>query len=178
MTAPAIQTAPVPAVAAQLALPSDPGANMAIDYRQGQLSLVADHAPLGKLLALVASKTGATIEVAPEMAQELVAARLGPATPNEVLSALLDGPKLEYIILGSDSPGGVSKVIVRRNKNFMGQPAMAALYAPRATPSSADAWNRPAAQEQGQTAAEAPAADPPPADGTAAPQQDNPPAPK
>lgn len=151
---------------------------MAVDYRQGQLSLVADHAPLGKLLALVAAKTGATIEVAPEMAQELVAARLGPATPNEVLSALLDGPKLEYIILGSDSPGGVLKVIVRRSKNFIGQPAMAALYAPRPTSSNANWTNGQAAQEQSQTAAQAPVAEATQTDETAAPQQDNPPPPK
>jgi hypothetical protein len=106
---------------------------VAADYRDGLLTFVADHVTLKKALDLIGSKTGASIDLAPEMASELIAARLGPATPNEVLSALLDSPKIDYIILGSNTQGGIQKVVVRRKQGFGRQPmAVAAMSRPAA----------------------------------------------
>jgi len=111
----------------------DPASMLAADYREGLLTFVADHVTLKKALDLIGSKTGASIDLAPDMASELIAARLGPATPNEVLSALLDSPKIDYIILGSSTQGGIQKVVVRRKQGFGRQPmAVAAMSRPAA----------------------------------------------
>ena len=162
---------------------SAPSPMAAADYRQGLLTLVADHAPLGKVLELVAAKTGASFEVAPDLASELVAARLGPATPNEVLHALLDSPKLDYIILASGTDGSVQKVVVRRRQSFGRQPigSFAASSQPAAGTLQPRAGNvSPADQRWQQNSAPAqtsdaqPAPEPPAEEPSPAPQE-NPP---
>jgi hypothetical protein len=119
------------------------------DYRQGMLTLVADRAPLKKVMALIASKTGATIDVAPELWSELVVAKLGPATANEIVSTLLDGPKIDYFILGSNTQGGIQRVVVRRKQGFGRQP-MAMAAAARPAENTANQAPGEAAQEQAQ----------------------------
>lgn len=160
----------VPAVPAgpSTAPPAEVATNMAVDYRQGQLTLVADHAPLGKVLDLVAARIGASIDVSLELKHELVAARLGPATPNDVLTALLDGPQIDYIILGSDNLGGVQRVVVRRKQSFGRQPAA---VASQSIPRRANAAEFQTAQQQGETQAQPETA---PTQEPAVPQ-DNPP---
>lgn len=114
---------PAPTTAqAPLAKP-DPAGLFAIDYRNGKVSVVAERAELGKLLAALGKKIGASIEVAPEVAKEPVVARVGPATPTQVLAQLLDGPQLEYIVLGADDSGlGLKRVVVRRRNTFGREP--------------------------------------------------------
>lgn len=105
----------------------------AIDYRDGQVSVVAEKAELGQLLEALGKKIGARIDVAPEVAREPVVARIGPATPTQALAQLLDGPKLEYIVMGSDASGhGLKRVIVRRRNSF-GREPLAATKAPGAS---------------------------------------------
>jgi hypothetical protein len=91
----------------------------AVDYRQGLLSVVSEHATLDKVLDLVGGKIGATIELSNDLAKESVVARLGPASPSEVLHDLLDGPTVDYIIMGGDQ---INRVIVRRRQSFGRQP--------------------------------------------------------
>jgi hypothetical protein len=93
-----------------------------VDYRAGLLSVVAENAELGKLMRLIGNKTGAQIDVAADVATELVMAHLGPATPNEVLTALLDSSHLTYIMIGEDK---VSKVVIRRRYGSAAPPAVA-----------------------------------------------------
>jgi len=150
--------APQPAVAGSNT-DSEPTGMVLADYRQGLLTLVADRTTLKKALDMVASKTGATIDLAPELASELIAAKLGPATPNEVVAALLDSPKFDYIILGSGTPGGIQKVLVRRRQGFGRQPVTVAT-APQ--PAATDAG-----QEQSPTSTTS--------EETAPAQQDGPP---
>jgi hypothetical protein len=94
----------------------------AVDYRAGQLSVVAENAELGKLMRLIGNKTGAQIDVAADIANELVMAHLGPASPNEVLTALLDSSHLTYIMIGEDK---VSKVVIRRRYGSVAPPVVA-----------------------------------------------------
>jgi hypothetical protein len=82
-----------------------------VDYRGGLLSVVAENAELGKLMRIIGTRTGAQIDVGADVANELVMAHLGPASPNEVLTALLDSSHLTYIMIGEDK---VSKVVIRR----------------------------------------------------------------
>ena len=97
-----------------------------VDYRNGLLSVVAERAELGEVLKLVGSKIGTSIEVAPDITAYPVVAHISPATPGQVLAQLLDGPQLEYIVMGSDESGHVlNRVVVRKRNGFARQPLVA-----------------------------------------------------
>jgi type II secretory pathway component GspD/PulD (secretin) len=112
-----------------------------VDYRNGEVTVIAEKAELGKVLELLGKKIGTSIEVAPEAAKDLVVAHLGPVTPTQALAELLDGPTLEYIVMGSDDSGHVlQRVVVRRRNTFGREPLVAVkagvLAAPKRNPSS------------------------------------------
>jgi hypothetical protein len=100
----------------------------AVDYSHGQLTVVSERATLGQVLKLVAAKTGGMIDVAPELQNEPVIARLGPGPVREVLTGLLDSPKVDYIIMGTgDGSSGLERIVVRTRQSF-GRTAMAAVH--------------------------------------------------
>jgi hypothetical protein len=113
-------TLPQPAVNTNSAPAArDHDTSAAVDYAAGQLTVIADRAPLGHVLKLIGGKTGAVIDVAPELQQEPVMAKLGPSPVQEVLTALLDSPRIDYIVFGSgDEPGGLQRIVVRRRQSF------------------------------------------------------------
>lgn len=90
-----------------------------MDYTSGQLTVVSDRASLGQVLKLIAGKTGAVIDLAPDLQQEPVMAKLGPSPVREVLTALLDSPRIDYIVFGTgDEPGSLQRIVVRRRQSF------------------------------------------------------------
>jgi hypothetical protein len=99
----------------------------AVDYASGQLSVVADNAPLGFVLNLIAAKTGAVIDLVPELQNEPVVARLGPGPARDVLTALLDSPRIDYIVLGGDDTGGKLQRIMVRLRHSVGLATAAAM---------------------------------------------------
>ena len=108
---PMMTTTPSPA--------SAPVTNAAVDYVSGQLTVVADNAPLGFVLKLIAAKTGAVVDLVPELQNEPVVARLGPSPVREVLTALLDSPRIDYIVLGEgDEAGKLQRIVVRMRHSF------------------------------------------------------------
>jgi hypothetical protein len=114
--------APAPANA-QSAPATEHPMTAAVDYASGKLTVVADRAPLGHVLKLIAGKTGAVIDLAPELQQEPVMAKLGPSPVREVLTALLDSPRIDYIVMGSgDEPGTLQRIVVRRRQSFGNNP--------------------------------------------------------
>ena len=117
---------PVTASAIPEASKPAPSGALSVDYRNGEVTVVAEKAELGKVLELLGKKIGTTIEVAPEIARDPVVARLGPVTPTQALAQLLDGPTLEYIVMGSDDSGHVlQRVVVRRRNSFAREPLVA-----------------------------------------------------
>ena len=107
-------------------LPQSASGTVSVEYRNGLLSVVTDKADLGKVLQLVGSKIGTSIEVAPEIASDPVVAHINPAPPTQVLAQLLDGPQLEYIVMASDEGGqSLNRVVVRRRSSFARQPLVA-----------------------------------------------------
>src|SRR5690348_3326389 len=128
---PALQ--PVPASAKTIAVqplvvpqmpvapPANPDEAIKVDFQRGLLTVAARNAQLGKVLELIATRTGAQVEVAPELATEPVVAQLGPGAPNEILASLLNSPRIDFIMLGSDEQGRVQKLLVRRRASFGGE---------------------------------------------------------
>lgn len=115
------------AIVQPAAMVSSANGAAAVDYSQGQLTVVSERATLEQVLKLVAAKTGGVVDVAPELQNELVVARLGPGPVREVLSDLLDSPKIDYIVMGAgEGLTGLQRIVVRTRQSF-GRMAMAAL---------------------------------------------------
>jgi hypothetical protein len=113
-------------------------ASAAVDYANGQISVTAENAPLGVVLKLISAKTGAVVDLAPELQNEPVVAQLGPSPVREALTALLDSPRVDYIVLGTgDEPGSLQRIVVRTRQSF-GRVAMAAIRPPQPKPEEAE----------------------------------------
>ena len=83
-----------------------------VTYQNGLLTVDSQNSTLGDILTAIRRQTGAELEQPPGIGSERVAAHLsGP--PQDVITSLLDGSGLGYIILGSaDNPSEVRKVIL------------------------------------------------------------------
>lgn len=132
ISAPAMVRAPQPAQPQPAVITStataEHSSSAAVDYAFGKLTVVADNAPLGTVLKLIAAKTGAVVDLAPELQNEPVAARLGPDSVREVLTGLLDSPRIDYIVFGTgDEPGSLQRILVRTRQSF-GKLAIAATH--------------------------------------------------
>jgi hypothetical protein len=132
---------PPPPTPAQLP-PTAPRVSM----RGGLLTIEANNATLADVLAGVRRETKAAIDLPPGASGERVVASLGPGTPQNVLAALLNGSRFDYIILGSqDQPEAVQRVILRAKSGP--EPAPAAIAA-NGSPVSGGNRVQPAAAEQ------------------------------
>jgi hypothetical protein len=111
---PAQVTPPTPA---PLTPEQMPPAAPQVTYRDGLLTIVASNSTLSDILRAVAARTGASLDAPAQLTVERVAVHLGPASPREVLSDLLTGPRLDYILVGSDGdPNGVRSIILSANQ--------------------------------------------------------------
>ena len=123
----AIQPSIQPPIVQPVAMSSSsPNGSAAVDYAHGQLTVVSERATLGQVLKLVAAKTGGVVDVSPELQNEPVVASIGPGPVREVLTGLLDSPKIDYIIMGTGDTG-LERIIVRTRQSF-GRTAMAAVH--------------------------------------------------
>jgi hypothetical protein len=96
-----------------------PEPTASVHYAQGQLTVTSQSASLGTVLKLISAKTGAVIDLAPELQNEPVVAQIGPSGVREVMTALLDSPRIDYIIMGSGAaPGGLERIFVRTRQSF------------------------------------------------------------
>ncbi len=151
-----------PVVNPQPAVNSTPSreAIASVHYAQGQLTVSAQNASLGTVLKLISAKTGAVIDLAPELQNEPVIAQIGPSAVREVLTGLLDSPRIDYIIMGTgDAPGSLERIVVRTRQSF----ARTAMAGGRASqPRLQDAETEAKLEENGRPTAGgvAPAAEP------------------
>jgi len=110
---------PVPVPQPLVSAVPSPEPVAAVNYAQGQLTVVAQSASLGTVLKLISAKTGAAIDLAPELQNEPVVAQIGPSAVRDVMTALLDSPKIDYIIMGSgNASGGIERILVRTRQSF------------------------------------------------------------
>lgn len=118
VAAPSITLTPASAQPVVNAAPA-PEPTASVHYAQGQLTVTSQSASLGTVLKLISAKTGAVIDIAPELQNEPVVAQIGPSGVREVMTALLDSPRIDYIIMGSSAaPGGLERILVRTRQSF------------------------------------------------------------
>lgn len=135
----------VPAADAQpvvISAPS-PEATAVVHYAKGQLTLISQNASLGTVLKLISAKTGAVIDLAPELQSEPVIAQIGPGPVREVLTGLLDSPRIDYIIMGTGDVSGSPERIVVRTRQSFARTAMASGRASRPQPHDVEAEPKP-----------------------------------
>ena len=95
-------------------------------YSDGLLTINAQNSTLNDVLAAVRRVTGATIEKPPMGGSDRVAVRLGPGQPKDVLAALLNGSRYDYVIVGPmGHPGGVQRIILTARANMPSQSPLA-----------------------------------------------------
>ncbi len=95
-SAPAAVSAPAPA-------PVAPPRKVEVSFSRGKLRIWANKATLAEVMAEVHRNTGAEMTMPPGAGQEPIVADLGPAPAREVLAALLNGSRFNFVIVGSDS---------------------------------------------------------------------------
>ena len=91
---------------------SAPVNGVSVDFANGMLSIHANNASLSEVLFQIQKKTGAEIAIPAGTEQERVAADFGPGTPSEVLSLLLNGSGLNFVVVGSESDPNVLRSVL------------------------------------------------------------------
>jgi len=100
---------PIPELAPEDLPPQPPQ----VSYANGKLSIEAQNATLADICDAIGKETGAQIDAPPDQNDRFVVHLTG--TPREVLSSLLNGTQIGYIILASDDdPSVVRKVILTK----------------------------------------------------------------
>lgn len=98
-----------------------------VSFMNGKLRVRADRATLAQILAEIQRQTGASIDYPPDATQDRVVVDLGPGLPRNVLSALLDGSRYNYVMLGSArDPDGLENVLLTLRTGGESQPAISA----------------------------------------------------
>ena len=111
--APPVGQPETPAPEAQPSAPPPPPKKVDVAMQDGKMSLTSDKASLAEVLNELRSQTGADIVIPPGAEREEVAVSLGPASPREVISQLLNGSRYNFIILGGNGDAnGVAKLIL------------------------------------------------------------------
>jgi hypothetical protein len=109
-----------------------------VTYQNGLLTVDSQNSTLGDILTAIRRQTGAELELPPGIGSERVAAHFsGP--PRDVLTSLLDGSSVGYIILGSaDNPSQVRKVILSLLPKDAGTPPPSSAQAKPPAPEPVD----------------------------------------
>ncbi len=118
MMRPTIAATPVLPVPAQnipvtpLTLQQEPALPPQVTYRGGQLSIAAQNSTLGDILRAIRTQTGAVMDV-PGNPNDRVVGNFGPGPARDVLAALLNGSRYNYVLLGSaTNPDSLEHVIL------------------------------------------------------------------
>jgi len=84
-----------------------------VSYADGQLSINADNVPLGDVIEAIRVRTGIDVEFPAETMNDPVFDHVGPAPLRDVLTQLLYGSGLNYIIqTSSQDPQAVTKLVL------------------------------------------------------------------
>jgi hypothetical protein len=93
-----------PSTSAIIPTPAAPPApRMSVDFRSGKLKIFSDRATLAEGLSEVRRRTGADISIPAGAAQEQVFGTFGPASSRDVMVALLNGSRFNFVMVGADN---------------------------------------------------------------------------
>jgi hypothetical protein len=107
--APAPGAAPNPAPAPAI----EPTKTFEVSFQDGLLSVMSTKGSLADVLTEIRKQTGADIAIPAGAEQEEVAASLGPGTPRDIVSQLLNGSRYNFILVGADNdPNKLARVIL------------------------------------------------------------------
>jgi len=107
--------------------PATPTATLKVEFKNSQLSIWADKASLAQVLNEVRQKTGAEVTFPAAAGQEQMVANIGLLPVREALTALLNGSRFNFILVGADSdPSKVKSVTLTFLSGDVSQPALAA----------------------------------------------------
>jgi hypothetical protein len=127
--------------AAPAATSASTPAGTVVTYRDGQLRIDAENTTLAAVLQLVATKMGAVIDVPPGAGEERIVEHVGPGHPNDVLTQLLNGSHLNFIIVNSPlHPNEPAEVLLSMQGSDTGTPSVAP---PPQAPATSVLWTPP-----------------------------------
>jgi hypothetical protein len=124
-----------------------PAEAVSVQMRNGMLTIDAPNSRLADVLGQIQRLTGAPIEGLALVGNERVATHLGPLPPGQAMLRLLEGSRLNYIVLAPQgNPSGLAKLILTPRSGDADAP-QAAFYEPpmrqRQPPPDAEASNEP-----------------------------------
>jgi hypothetical protein len=91
-----------------------------VTYSGGELKVVGHGARLGQILETIKALTGITLEVPQDSADNQIFDDVGPAPARQALMQLLDGTRLNYVILSSsEDPQSVKGLILTAQTAMM-----------------------------------------------------------
>ena len=109
-----------------------PEKTISVQFASGRLTIHAHGATLSEVLYAVQKETGAEIAVPSGTEQDRVAADFGPGPASKVLSELLNGSGLNFVVVGSESDPNVLRSVILSRKSDAPEPppALAQSYSP------------------------------------------------
>jgi AMIN domain-containing protein len=129
---PVVYTPPVPA---------KPVPVLNVDFQNDRMGIVAHDVSLAQVLSEVQRKTGADIPIPSVAAQEHVVADIGMLPVRDALTALLNGSRFNFIMVGADNdPSKLKSLILTFRAGGISQPAIAS---PPSQPAVVDAVPEP-----------------------------------
>jgi hypothetical protein len=158
--------------------PAKPTPVLNVQFQNGRLGIVAHDVSLAQVLSEVQHRTGADIAIPPVAAQEQVVANIDLQPARDALTALLNGSRFNFIMIGADNdPAKLKSLILTFRGGGVSQPAIAPSPSPVPEPAVVDSPPEPEPQPEMQAQ---PDPQPQPQEGpgqqeTPQPQQENPP---
>ncbi len=106
--------------------PAAQGPRVLVSFRNGQLKVWAEKATLAEVLNEIHRQTGADIGIPSGAEQDQVVANYGPGPAEQVIAALLNGSRFNFVTVGApDNPSKLSSVILMPRTGGMPPPAAA-----------------------------------------------------
>jgi hypothetical protein len=125
-----------------------PAPRVEVEFQSGRMTIWADRASLAEVLNAVHRHTGADIPIPPGADQEQVSISLGPAPARDVMAALLNGSRFNFVLVGdANDPTQLKSVVLTPRGAGVSQPAT---YTPPTPPPTEAAVEPPTQPNQAQ----------------------------
>jgi len=116
---------------------------VSVQFANGLLTIHSSGATLSEVLFQIQKQTGAEIAIPAGTEQDRVAADFGPASASEVLSELLNGSGMNFVVVGSEAdPNKLRSVILtQKTGGIEPAPGFAQAYTPAPTAENVEPEN-------------------------------------